>query len=446
MSIDQKFIQNASKKFCENKMTQILHNSIVNCEVKKLAVNRNSLIKTNHVFSNKLPSVTVTNQKHSGRCWLFAYGNLIRSEIRKKLNVENFEISKTFLFFYDKLEKSNYFLEILISLPEIDCESRLIHFLLGDLVSDGGQFSMITSIVNKYGLCPLEFMPETVTSSKSRLINSTLRTKLRHTTMVFQKMKKEKKTDEEFRKAKDEVLADIYHILALHLGVPPISFNYRFYNKDKKFVKLGEMTPVQFRDEVLKYPASEYVTLVNDPRNEFNTVLTVEHLGNVFEGEKVKYLNVKNEVILEAIKKTIIEEEQPVWFGCDVGKFFNRGTGTLDTKVFDWDVLYNTKIYNGLEKADRLNLRESLMTHAMLFSGIDLDKDDKIQKLQVENSWGKDSGNNGFLSMSVDWFNEFCYEAAILKKFLPENLLEILETSKPKVLPPWDPMGSLAKN
>jgi bleomycin hydrolase len=171
------------------------------------------------------------------------------------------------------------------------------------------------------------------------------------------------------------------------------------------------------------------------------TTYTVECLGNVVGGELVKYLNIDT-TQMKSLTQKMLEDGKPVWMGCDVGKMFRRDVGIWDAELFDFESVYGTDL--GLDKAQRLNYHQTLMTHAMLFTGVDV-HDGVASKWRVENSWGDDEvGVKGFQTMNDSWFDEYMFEVAIEKKYLSPELLAAWD-EEPTVLSPWDPMGSLAK-
>lgn len=392
-------------------------------------------------YSIELEAGKVCNQKQSGRCWMFAAYNVFRLEVMKKLNLENMELSQNYPLFYDKLEKSNFFLENILSTLDEELSSRLMAHLLKDPIGDGGQWNMFVGLTKKYGVCPKELMPETSCSSSTREMDRYITLKLRQGACALRKLHEEGKSIDELRKKKEDILSSIYQILVLSLGKPPVAFTYETIDKDKKFVRVSDITPKEFFDRYVGIDLDDYVSVINAPTKDkpFYRSFTVSYLGNIV-GEKVRYVNLPIEELKELVVRQLSSGEV-VWFGSDVGQFSNRTNGFLSRKNFDLENLFGTSF--DMTKEERLDYGESLMTHAMVFTGVNIDKDGKANRFKVENSWGDNVGYKGFYAMDEDWFDNFVYQAVINKKFLSPKQLQAYE-EEPIVLSPWDPMGSLA--
>lgn len=418
-----------------------MQNAVTVTAVDNLALNRAVMTSLDDSFSCKLDDWSVTNQKRSGRCWIFAGTNLLRVGAMKKMNLKEFEFSQSYIFFWDKIERTNYFLESIIDTADRPDGDRTVDFLLANVLSDGGQWNMFVSIVRKHGLVPKTAMPESESSSNSSMMNNILKAKLREGAKRLRDMQGNGAGIAELRNAKHEILTVIYRILSIHMGTPPSRFEWQWRDKDNKFHRDGEMTPQEFTTKYITLNLDEYVCLVHDPRpsSPFGRTFTVAYLGNVIGGEPVKYLNVDIDMMKKIAMRTILDG-QPVWFGCDCSKQMDRDLGLWDSRLFDYESVYDTKF--ALNKADRLIYHQSRMNHAMLFTGVDV-VDGKSRRWRVENSWSDESGRKGFFIMDDSWFDEFMFEIAAQKSYLPENLQKAL-TLKPIVLPPWDPMGSLA--
>jgi bleomycin hydrolase len=366
----------------------------------------------------------------------------------KKMNLKDFEFSQNYTFFWDKLERSNFFLEAVIETAGRDLDDRTVAFLLDKPLEDGGQWNMFVNIVKKHGLVPKAAMPETQSSSDSQRMNSVLIHKLREGAKALRELRGHGAPMEAVRAAKNDILSVIHRILCIHLGTPPARFDWQWNDKDKQFHRDGEMTPRQFARKYVDLNLDEYVCLVHDPRetSPVNRTFTVDYLGNVVDGDPVVYLNVDIDLIRELAMRTIMAGE-PVWFGCDVGKMMRRDMGIWDRNLFNLDSLYGTTF--NMSKAERLQFHQTLMTHAMLFTGVDVVGQDasnpRPRRWRVENSWGDENcGRKGFFVMNDSWFDEHVFEIAAKKSMLPENLIGALNLD-PIVLPAWDPMGALAK-
>ena len=383
----------------------------------------------------------VTNQKSSGRCWGFAGLNLMRLNLAEKYDLTDFEFSQNYFMFWDKLEKANYFLENILKTLNEPYDSRLMMHLLSDPVQDGGQWDMFVNLIDKYGVVPQTVMPETNHSSKSSLMNYFLTHKLREYAWVLRKMNRRKIKLAKLRKSKKDMIATIYSLLCMFLGNPPETFNWEVRNKKSKFFRLNDLTPKIFYKKHVKINLKNKVCLIHAPMSnkKMNELYTINFLGNVIGGNIIKYANVKIDELKRATIKSI-KNNEAVWFGCDVGKMLHRDLGVMDMNLFDYEILLNTKF--NMNKGVRLEYGDSLMTHAMLFTGVDI-KNGKPVKWRVENSWGNKSGDKGYYLMSDSWFNEYNYEVVIDKKYLTQQILNLFNKD-PVKLDPWDPMGALA--
>jgi bleomycin hydrolase len=428
--------------FERDRMNLLALNAVTKNSIQDVALNRAVVASTDHTFSHTLKSNESVNQAKSGRCWMFAGLNLFRVEAIKRLNVKNFELSQSYLMFWDKLEKANYFLETILATLDEPTNGRLIMFLLRDPIQDGGQWDMFVNLVRKYGVMPKTAMPETESSSNSNPMNTLITIKLQEYAAELRCLHDQGAGMETLRARKLEMMAMIYRMLCIHLGQPPQDFLWQWRDQEERFHRDGVITPHEFFRRYIGFDLDSMVCLIHAPTADkpFDRLYTIQHLGNVVEGHIIRYLNVDMAVFRKATLEMIVDG-RPVWFGCDVGKMLERKLGILDMDLYDYDLVYGAGFAS--DKAQRLDYGQSLMTHAMVFTGVDLDETQQPIKWRVENSWGSEIGDKGFLVMRDDWFGEYMYEVVVDRKFVPEALLPILET-EPVVLPPWDPMGSLA--
>ncbi len=435
-------IRKFNKSFNSSTSNQLARNALIQNDINKVAVHWENFSKINHIFSNTISKqLPVTNQKSSGRCWGFAGLNLLRLEIVKNYNLSNFEFSQNYFMFWDKLEKANYFLENILKTLDQNYDSRLMMHLLQAPVQDGGQWDMFVNLIEKYGLVPKSVMPETNHSSKSSMMNYFLTHKLRECAFILRKSKKPRTTIKQLRSKKEEMMSVIYSLLCMFLGNPPIKFDWSIKDKNNKFTRFNNVDPLDFYRKFTKVKLKNKVCLINAPMSnkKMNELYTIDFLGNVVGGNIIKYANVEiNELKKAAIKS--IKNDEAVWFGCDVGKMFNRELGIMDMDLYDYEKLFDTKFK--MNKASRLEYGDSAMTHAMLFTGVDL-KRNTPGKWRVENSWGDKNGDKGYYLMSDSWFDEYNYEVVVDKKYLSNKTLEIFNR-EPHNLEPWDPMGALA--
>lgn len=395
-----------------------------------------------HQYSIHLDIRGITNQKSSGRCWMFAALNCMRFRIIHALDLDGFELSQNYTLFYDKLEKANYFLENILSTLSEPIGSRYLEHLLQSPEQDGGQWDMISAIVTKYGVVPKGAMPESACSSNTKEMNSLLTEKLREFACTLRGRFASGESIEALRDSKKEMLLVIYRMLCICLGTPPERFDFQVRTRSGEYISERGLTPLEFYNKYVGLDLSQYISLINAPTDDkpYMHSYTVKFLGNVVGGTPVRYVNVP----IKALKDAAIAQlkaGEPVWFGCDVGKYSDRESGVMDTAAFDYETLLDTKLT--LSKADRLDYGHSQMTHAMVFQGVDLDESGAPVRWCVENSWGEDRGQKGMYLMSDRWFDEYMYQVVVNKKYLPEDIVKAYG-SEPIELAPWDPMGSLA--
>jgi len=429
------------KDFSANPVYRLAQNAVTRVTVDDVAINREIINATDHSLSVLLDDWKVTNQKRSGRCWLFAGLNLLRVGAMKKMGLKEFEFSQNYAMFWDKIERANYFLEAVIETADRDIDDRTVAFVLDSAAEDGGQWNMFVAIVKKHGLVPKAFMPETQSSSDTGRMNAVLRTVLRQGAKSVRAAAASGGIDAA-RAEKAEILRVVHRVLCIHLGTPPDHIDWQWTDKDRQFHRDGVLTPQEFAARYVELPVDDYVCLVHDPRasSPAGRTFTVQYLGNVLGAPPVTYLNVDMSLIKD-IAARALQAGEPVWFGCDVGKMMSNEYAVWDAELYDLPSVYDTSFT--LDKADRLVFHETQMTHAMLFTGVDL-LDGVPRRWRVENSWGSDKGKDGFYTMNDSWFDEYVFEIAARRDALPEELRAALDT-EPIVLPAWDPMGSLAR-
>ena len=440
-AVSYEHIASFQESFRTNPSYRLAQNAVTQTSVEDIALNRDIVTSADHSFSTTLDDWSVTHQKRSGRCWMFAGLNLFRPGAMARMHLKSFEFSQNYLHFWDKLEKANYFLEAILETADRPADERTVHWLLGNLLSDGGQWNMFVNLIHKYGVVPKSAMPETESSSNTGSMNAILKVKLREGARTLRQALAQGATLDEARETKHALLQVIYRILAIHLGTPPTTVDWQWLDKDRTFHRDGILTPQEFATRYITLPLDEYVCLVHDPRDTspYGRTFTVEYLGNVWEGGITRYLNVDIDLLKDVARRTLLDGE-PVWFGCDVGKMMRRDMGVWDAGLFDYASVYDTAFT--LNKAERLVYRQTQMTHAMLFTGVDI-VDGTSRRWRVENSWGEDNGQKGFYLMNDSWFDEYLFEIAARQSYLPAALRTALE-EEPMVLPAWDPMGSLA--
>ena len=434
-------IEEFRKSFDSDPSATVAQNAVSNADLSTLALRRDLVQDMDFSFSTKLDDWNATNQRRSGRCWLFATLNLFRVGAMKKMNLKKFEFSQAHIHFWDKLERANHFLEAILETSDRPVDDRTIHFLLSDPIGDGGQWNMATNLIRKHGLVPMSAYPESHSSSSTGSMNTVLKDILRTTASEIRRILDDGGSNNEARRHKEGRMKEIWRVLCIHLGTPPEKFDWQWRDKDNEFHRKGTMTPLEFVDEYVEVDWEEYICIVNDPRNEYYRTYTVDFLQNVAGGPPVVYLNVPSNEMKD-ITQRLLEDGTPVWMGCDVGKNMARKRGLWDAELYDLKGLYGIQF--GMEKADRLRFGQTMMTHAMLFTGVDV-VDGKPRRWRVENSWGsEDSGEKGFYTMNDNWYDEHMFEIAAPKDYLTDEMKSGLK-GDPIVLPAWDPMGSLAR-
>ena len=396
--------------------------------------------RMHHNFSIEIPTLPVTNQKASGRCWMFAALNVLRERVASKMGLEDFELSQSYLAFWDKFERANYFLETILDTLDLDADDRVLATVLQNGVHDGGQWDMFVNVVKKYGVVPKNVMPETFQSSNTGMMNSLLNTNLKECAVKLRAMHAAGSPMEDLRAAKEEMLGKIFCYLCTCYGEPPARFDFECTDKEKCYHADRDLTPRDFYDKYVGMDLDDYVSVIHAPTKDkpYNRMYTVRYLGNVVEGQRVSYLNLPMEE-LKALVIRQLQDGEVVWFGSDVGKFGDRAGGSWDDRSFGYEEL--TGLTFRLTKEERLDYRDSAMNHAMVITGVNL-VDGKPNRWKIENSWGDDKGNKGYYIASDSWFDQFVYQAVVQRKYLGEKAALLSE--EPIELNPWDPMGSLA--
>ena len=441
-AISKEMLEKYRTEFEASRANRVAMNAVTASGVKESAGRWTARKDAVHQYSIRLDNKGVTSQKASGRCWMFAALNCLRYQIIHKLNLEQFELSQSYTCFYDKLEKSNYFLENILQTLDEPTEGRLLHHLLTDPIQDGGQWDMISGLIQKYGVVPKSAMPESHASSNTREMNQVITVKLREFACTLRTMYQQGSSVEELRAKKEEMMATVYRMLCICLGTPPETFDFEIRDKENKFIGDYNLTPKTFYDKYVDVDLTQYISVINAPTSDkpYMRSYTVKYLGNVWGSAPVRYVNLP----IEELKKAAIaqmKDGEPVGFGCDVGQDSSKKSGVMDLNTYDLRALFDTEF--PMTKAQRLDYGESLMTHAMVFQGVDLKEDGTPVRWCVENSWGDELGAKGMFLMTDAWFDEYMYQVVVQKKYLSEEILAAYE-SEPIALEPWDPMGSLA--
>ena len=438
--IKKEYLAKQFKAYQKDDKNIILRHALSNTSLYTLANNQDNAIDMDFNFDINIKTLSAANQKASGRCWIFAATNVCREIVAKECNLDKFELSQSYLAFFDRLEKANYLLESVIELIDKDYDDRTLTYLLQNGVGDGGQWDMFVSLVNKYGVCPKNVFPETNTSSATRetgqLINFSIRKFASEAKALY-----EKEGLEAVRKQKDKLLNKFYVLLTNAYGLIPEKFDFEYTDKDGNYHLEKGFTPLSFKEKYLGSLLDDFVSLINAPTKSkpFGKTYTIQYLGNVVGGKEVTHLNVSMDRMKELILAQM-KDNRIVWFGSDVGFYGDREEGVWDDGKFDLDSLASLNLK--MDKGESLDYHASQMNHAMCITGVSF-KDGVPSKWKIENSWGTDRAKAGYYIMSASWFDQFVYQAVVDKKYLSEEELKALK-EKPIVLKPWDPMGSLA--
>ena len=413
-----------------------LRNAIAATPINTLSVNAENAAMINTEFSDRVKTCGITDQKSSGRCWLFTGLNVLRSAAIDKWDLGDFQFSQCYCFFWDQLEKSNLFLQAVIDTRNKPIDDREVDWLFSHPVSDGGTFTGVANLVTKYGLVPSEVMPETAVANSTAQLRTHLSNLLRQDGLRLRELsyqptskkrvKKNTSIDVLLQKEKTKMLTEVYHVLALCLGVPPTEFEW----------KGKTVTPVQFYQELLGYDLeNNYVMLMNDPSREYGKVYEIQYDRHMYDGQNWLYVNLPVERIKEMAVASI-KANTAMYFSCDVAKFLDRKKGVADLANYDYESLLGVQFT--MDKKQRIQTHASGSSHAMTLIAVDL-KDGKPVKWMVENSWGPAAGYKGNIIMTDEWFDEYMFRLVVEKRFVPADVLEMLK-QQPVQLPAWDPM------
>jgi len=442
-SLEQDFTDKLYAAYEANPKFAAMENAISHNGLLTSLEKRSAAVENTPVFSLDLTKDKVSDQKASGRCWMFAALNTFRHKMIANFQLEDFELSQAHTFFWDKYEKSNWFLEQVLATADQELTNRKVKFLLDTPQQDGGQWDMVVSLFEKYGVVPKSVYPESISSSDSRELNQILNKLLRQDAQILRELAAEGAESAELQAKKEELLQEVFNFLAMNLGLPPRQFDFSYRDKDNHFHSESGLTPLTFYQKYVDLKLEDYVSIINAPTADkpYGRSYSVEMLGNVVGSKPVRYLNVE----MDRLKELAIAQMQAgetVWFGSDVGQSSNRKEGVMAEGMHDFTASMDIGLTQ--DKAGRLDYSESLMTHAMVLTGVDLDENGKAKKWKVENSWGEKVGNKGYFVASDAWMDEYTYQIVVRKEFLTAAELAAYE-EEPIVLAPWDPMGALAK-
>lgn len=439
--IKQEHLDELLKEYEQDKACKIARHALSNQDIAVAAASKDTVSGMDFNFDINIKTMSVNNQKASGRCWIFAACNGIRELIGKKIGVGSFKLSQSYIAFYDKLEKLNYTLEALIETIDSDYDDRTVQFLVQNGIGDGGQWDMLVNVVKKYGICPKNAFVETYTSNNTRILNSLLNAEVRRFASEARVVKANKGM-KAVEALKEDYMKRFYRALVSCYGIPPKTFDLKYTDDKGGFHIERGFTPKSFFDKYVGNRLDDFVSCINAPTKSkpFYKSYTVKYLGNVAGGKIVKHLNLPMERLKEVIVAQL-KDGKIVWFGSDVASYGDRMRGVWDDKEFDFKSLLDLDIK--MDKGESLDFRSSAMNHAMCITGVAFNEKGVPTKWKIENSWGNDRGREGYFMMSDTWFDQFTYQAVVDKKYLTKEELEAYNAD-PIELKPWDPMGSLA--
>ena len=451
--ISAQVLEKISAKYEDNAYDKAISNALAGTSIATLAINADNAAMIDTHFSDRVVTKGVTDQKSSGRCWLFTGLNVLRAKMIEKYDLPGMEFSQSYLFFYDQLEKANLFLQGIIDTKELPFDDRKVDWLFSNPLSDGGQFTGVSNLIMKYGLVPAEAMPETYQANNTSQMSNLIMLKLREDGLKlralyeegYEKSKKLPKKDAakalaqldaKLQDMKVAQLSEVYRMLALCLGEPVKEFEWIRCDKQNNIVSRQKYTPKSFYEEFIGEDLeNNYIMIMNDPTREYGKVYEIDYDRHVYDGHNWLYVNLPVERIKEMAVASI-KDNVAMYFSCDVGKFFNRSKGVLDIANFDYESLMGVNF--GMDKKQRVQTHASGSSHAMTLIAVDV-VDGKPVKWMVENSWGPSSGYKGCVIMTDEWFNEYMFRLVVEKKYVPEDVLKMLEQT-PVQLPAWDPM------
>jgi bleomycin hydrolase len=431
--ISAEMLKEISKGYAGTAADKAIRNALNTTSITVLAENADNLAMIDTHFSDQVKTKGITDQKSSGRCWLFSGLNVLRAKMIDKFDLGDFSFSQNYLFFYDQLEKANLFLQGVIDTKSLDFSDRKVDWLFANPIGDGGQFTGVSNLIMKYGLVPADAMPETLNANSTSAMSTQLKNLLRQDGL---RLRATTRKDDVYE-MKTEMLKEVYRILALCLGVPPTEFEWARYDSKGNFVSRKTYTPKAFYNEFVGTDLeNNYVMVMNDPTREYGKVYEIDYDRHVYDGQNWLYINLPIERIKEMAIASI-KDNTAMYFSCDVNKFLNRTTGVADLANFDYDSLMGVEFT--MDKRERIMTHASGSTHAMTLMAVDLDASGKPVKWMVENSWGASSGYKGHIIMTDEWFNEYMFRLVLEKKYVPADILAMLK-QQPVMLPAWDPM------
>ena len=436
--ISAEMLQQIEKQNAPTASDRALRNALAANAIDLLAKNQAKAGALDTYFSVETKKQSITDQKSSGRCWMFSGMNVLRANFAKRTDSLTVSLSQDYLFFWDQLEKANLMLQGIIDTGKKPIDDQRVQFFFHYPLNDGGTFCGVADLADKYGLVPTEVQPETYSADNTSKMSSIIKSKLREQGLELHRMVADGRKAKDIQKRKTEMLSEIYHMLVITLGEPVKEFTYAFKDKDgKNITPVRKYTPKEFFQEVVGSPLNgTFIMVMNDPRREYYKTFEVEYDRHTYDGHNWKYLNLPMEEI-EQLAIASLKDGRKLYSSYDVGKQLDRKRGYCDLENFDYASLFNTSF--NMSKAERISTFDSGSTHAMTLTAVDLDAEGKPLKWKVENSWGSDWGQKGCLIMSASWFREYMFRLVVDKQYVSEKLLKDYE-QKPTMVMPEDPL------
>jgi len=416
----------------------VLKNSVAQVGIFNATENPEAKTVLNPSFNVTVDTGKVSDQKHSGRCWLFAALNTLRTEFAVKNNIKDFELSQNYLSFWDRLEKSNYFYQKILETANLPVDDRNVNSLFSYPNGDGGLWQNAANLIKKYGVMPTYAMPETAVSDNTTEFDDTLGKMLRKNGIELRQMVQDKATEAQLDKRTDEMLSEVYKLCVYSFGVPPTEFELSLHTDNDKLIEESHITPKQFLQRYFSMDVDDFVDLVNTPQSgkKYHQVYSIDGERNMVGGNTQKMLNLPSERLQELTIQQL-KSNTPTWFGNDVLADSDRQKGYLMGNLYQYDNLFG--IDSQMSKAERLDYREGEISHAMTLTGVNL-VEGQPNRWKVENSWGEKHGEKGYYVMDQAWFEDYVYDVVIDKKYLTkEELAEY--NDEPIVLPAWDALA-----
>lgn len=433
--VSQENVAKFKKNFAQDNRNSVVQRAATKNGVLNASEDIAAKVRLDRTFSIELDTGKVTNQRHSGRCWLFSLLNTLRHQLADKENMKDFELSESYSFFWDKVERANVFYENIIRTAAKPTSDREVAFYLSSPDDDGGQWAMAAGLFQKYGVVPASVMPESFNTNDTSGFASSLNLKLRKDAVELRELKNGGASEGQLNAKRDQLLAEVYQMTAIAVGTPPDKFDFEYRDDKKNYHRDADITPKDFYDKYIGVDLDDYVVVTNSPDKPFDKLYSLPAEDNIVGGKKITLLNVDMAVLRKAAVAQL-KDGETVWFGNDVLEQMDRNDGLLDSKLYRTDALFDVDL--SMSKAERLQFGQAAVSHAMTLTGVDV-VDDEVTKWKVENSWGDKSGDKGYFAMTDDWFENYVYQVVVHRKYLTDAQRKIADAT-PEPLPVWDPM------